>query len=86
MYNTNFGFTCVNFTLEPNQLWGEEGQGTSMPFPWGCSLIAAEELPSGNETVLPLPEGVTTALGQSNNTNKTDKQEMWRNLSETSSL
>lgn len=34
-------------------------------------MIAAEELPNGKETVLPLPEGVTTALEQSNQTNKT---------------
>lgn len=70
MYNANFNFTCGNFHLEPEQLWGKAGQGTPMPFPWGCSRIAAEELPNGNGIILPLPEGVTTALGQSNQTNR----------------
>lgn len=77
---------CVIFSLEPNQLWeGKEAQGMPMPFQWEYSLIA-KELPNDNETILPLPEGVTTALEQSNKANKMDKQEMWRSSAKISSM
>jgi len=40
----------------------------------------------GNGAPLPLPEGVTAALGRNSKTNTSNKQEMWRSLAEISSM